>query len=170
MTAEDVIRLLDLQPHPKEGGFFRETYRSSGSIDPGGPFNGPRCAGTAIYYLLTPTTYSAMHRLPGDEIFHFYLGSPVEMLMLQPDGSGDVVVLGPDLDRMRVQHVVPGGTWQGARLIDGGAWALLGTTMAPGFDYSDYVTGGSDLPDAYPEHRQIILELLDAGETSGTEG
>jgi predicted cupin superfamily sugar epimerase len=161
VTAERLIRLLDLTPHPEEGGFFRETYRSSTTFEPGAPFAGTRSHGTAIYYLLTWDTYSAMHRLPGDEVFHFYLGDPVEMLMLPPAGGGDVVVLGQDLSAgMKLQHVVPGGTWQGSRLAAGGAWALLGATMAPGFDYADYVAGSASLLDAYPAHRAMIQQLL----------
>ena len=161
MTAQRLIELLKLAPHPAEGGFFRETYRSSATFEPGGPFVGDRSHGTAIYYLLTPDTYSAMHRLPGDEVFHFYLGDPVEMLMLHREGEGEVVVLGPELDQgMRLQHVVPGGTWQGSRLVAGGEWALLGTTMAPGFDSGDFVLGRADLLDAHPSHREMIRELL----------
>lgn len=160
MTAERLIQLLDLRPHPEEGGFFRETYRAERSFEPGGPFEGRRSEGTAIYYLLTPDTYSAMHRLPGDEIFHFYLGDPVEMLELRPDGSSEIVLLGPDLETMTPQHVVAGGTWQGSRLVVGGAWALLGTTMAPGFDYADYVGGTADLLDDHPSRRAMIAELL----------
>ncbi|KPJ97885.1 MAG: hypothetical protein AMS20_16690 [Gemmatimonas sp. SG8_28] len=161
MTAERLIRLLDLAPHPEEGGFFRETYRSSTTFEPGAPFTGTRSHGTAIYYLLTWDTYSAMHRLPGDEVFHFYMGDPVEMLMLPPAGDGDVVVLGQDIAAgMKLQHVVPGGTWQGSRLAAGGAWALLGATMAPGFDYADYVAGSASLLDAYPAHRAMIQQLL----------
>src|SRR5581483_11176343 len=102
----------------------------------------PPAAATAIYYLLTPDTVSAMHRLATDEIFHFYLGDPVEMLQLRPDGSHRVAILGPDLDAgQRPQIVVPRGVWQGARLVPGGRFALLGTTVAPGFDYADYETG-----------------------------
>ncbi len=97
MTAERLIQLLKLTPHPKEGGFFRETYRSSTTFEPGAPFAGTRSHGTAIYYLLTWDTYSEMHCLPGDELFHFYLGDPVEMLMLHPTGKGEIVVLGQDL-------------------------------------------------------------------------
>ncbi len=160
MTARDVIELLRLEAHPAEGSFFRETYRSRGSCHPGSPFAGERALGTAIYYLLTSGTCSAMHRLPGDEIFHFYLGDPVEMLMLHPDGSSEIVVLGPDLGRMRVQHVVPGGVWQGACVIPGGSWALLGTTMAPGFDYADYETGDAGLLASHPSHRDRIAKLL----------
>lgn len=160
MTATDVIRLLDLAPHPSEGGHFRETYRSRETFEPGGPFAGERSHSTAIYYLLTANTFSELHRLPGDEVFHFYLGSPVEMLELHPDGRSTVTVLGPDLKRQAVQHVVPGGTWQGARLVDGGAWALLGTTMAPGFAYEDYESGTAALVEAFPEERERIRALL----------
>jgi predicted cupin superfamily sugar epimerase len=161
VTAERLIQLLKLTPHPKEGGFFRETYRSSTTFEPGAPFAGTRSHGTAIYYLLTWDTYSEMHCLPGDELFHFYLGDPVEMLMLHPTGKGEIVVLGQDLTAgMKLQHVVPGGTWQGSRLAAGGSWALLGTTMAPGFDYADYVPGSAKLLDAYPAHRTLIQQLL----------
>ena len=97
MTADDAIRLLGLKPHPVEGGFFRETYRSAAALPaavlPG--HGGPRSVSTAIYYLLKPGHVSELHVLPGDEVFHFYLGSPVRMLQLWPDGSGQEVVLGP---------------------------------------------------------------------------
>src|SRR5579871_274890 len=98
MTAADLIRLLDLRPHETEGGFYRETYRSplllpASALGPAYP--AARSASTAIYYLLTPHTFSEMHRLPSDEVFHFYLGDPVEMLQLD-DGGGRVVTLGTD--------------------------------------------------------------------------
>jgi predicted cupin superfamily sugar epimerase len=160
MDVDRLIDMLGLEPHPKEGGYFRETYRSADSFEPGHPFDGARSHGTAIYYLLTHDTFSAMHRLPGDEIFHFYLGDPVELLMLYPDGKSELVLLGPDLEHQTVQHVVPGGTWQGSRLAAGGAWALMGTTMAPGFDYADYETGTLALTDAYPSRRGLIRQLL----------
>ena len=164
MTAQEVIERLGLAPHPREGGFFRETYRSEASHRPGSPFEGDRSVGTAIYYLLTPTTWSAMHRLPGDEVFHFYLGDPVEMLELHPDGRGRITVLGPGLDGMTPQHVVRGGTWQGSRLRTGGAWALLGTTMAPGFSYDDYEEGDSGLLSRYPEFTELTRALLPPAE------
>lgn len=160
MTAADVIRLLDLAPHPSEGGHFRETYRSRATFEPGGPFEGERSHSTAIYYLLTADTFSEMHRLPGDEVFHFYLGDPVEMLELHPDGRSTVTVLGSDLEHQVVQHMVPGGTWQGARLVEGGAWALLGTTMSPGFAYEDYESGTAALVEAHPEQAERIRALL----------
>lgn len=160
MTADRIIELLGLKPHPKEGGFFREVYRSRSLFEPGSPFEGARSVGTAIYYLLTRETFSAMHRLPGDEIFHFYLGDPVEMLELHPDGQATLTMLGTDLEHMVPQHVVAGGNWQGSRIAGDGEWALLGTTMAPGFDYQDYETGTPALLEQFPAHAEMIAALL----------
>jgi uncharacterized protein len=163
MTADEVIALLKLQPHPVEGGFFRETYRSPESL-PAGVLpkqKADRSVSTAIYYLLTPKTVSALHRLPGDEVFHFYAGDPVRMLQLWPDGSTRTLTLGTDLKAAQVpQLVVPGGVWQGSVLADGGAWALLGATMAPGFDYADYTAGDrAGLTARYPAEAQGIERL-----------
>jgi predicted cupin superfamily sugar epimerase len=164
LTAEEVIRQLQLVAHPCEGGFFRETYRSSLEIPAGALPNvyaGDRRASTAIYYLLTPDTFSEIHRLPTDEVFHFYLGDVVEMLQLHPDGSGEVSRLGTDLAAgERPQMLAPGGSWQGSRLAAGGKWALLGTTVAPGFEFADYTAGRRDeLTAAYPEFSDWIAAL-----------
>lgn len=147
LTADDIKRRLRLEPLPEEGGYFRETYRSSTS--------------SAIYYLLVLGIFSAIHRLPGDELFHFYLGDPVEMLQLHPDGSSRTVVIGSDITAaMEPQVVVPGGMWQGCRLKDGGRFALMGTTMSPGFDPRDFERGNRDqLIAAYPGERARILAL-----------
>jgi uncharacterized protein len=153
LTVESLRALLGLVPHPMEGGYFAETYRSAEQLAAAAlppRYRAPRAAGTAIYYLLTPETFSALHRLASDEIFHFYLGDPVEMLQLWPDGSHRVVLIGPDLEAgERPQVVVPRGIWQGARLRPGGRYALLGTTVAPGFDYADYE----------PATRALLLSL-----------
>jgi predicted cupin superfamily sugar epimerase len=141
IDVEALKRRLNLVPLPFEGGFFAETYRSANAVEGGA---GTRALMTAIYYLLTPDTCSQMHRLKSDEVYHFYLGDPVEMLLLHPSG-GEKVMLGPDLEAgMKVQHIVPAGVWQGSRLADGGRFALLGTTVAPGFDRADFVLGGRD--------------------------
>jgi predicted cupin superfamily sugar epimerase len=164
MTADDLIQLLGLQPHPKEGGFFRETYRS-GEVLPARAlaprYQTDRSVSTAIYYLLTPQTYSALHRLRSDEVFHFYLGSPVRMLQLPPQGPGETLVLGPDLKAgQRLQVVVPRGVWQGSLLEPGGDFALLGCTVAPGFDYADYESGPRDeLLAQYPQFADLIRRL-----------
>lgn len=164
MTAEEIIGVLKLQPHPVEGGFFRETYRSVETLPkevlPHNP--APRSLCTAIYYLLTPNTVSALHRLPTDEIFHFYMGGPVRMLQLWPDGSSKELVLGTDLLAGQIpQTVVPGGVWQGSLLEPGSKFALLGATMAPGFDYADYQSGNlEELMRLYPEKSELIWRLL----------
>jgi predicted cupin superfamily sugar epimerase len=167
LTADEVIRRLELVPHPCEGGFFRETYRAPLTI-PGGvlpdDYSGDRSASTAIYFLLTPETFSEMHRLPTDEVFHFYLGDTVEMLKLHPGGTGEVVRLGTDLRASEQPQVLaPGGTWQGSRLVPGGNWALLGTTVAPGFEFADYTSGRRDeLITTYPEFAELITALTRA--------
>jgi predicted cupin superfamily sugar epimerase len=165
-TATDLIRLLHLEPLPREGGWYRETYRSALQLPAevlSPRYEHARSAGTAIYYLLTPDTCSALHRLPTDEVFHFYLGDPVEMLQLGPgqkDG-GRVLTLGSDiLVGQQVQTVVPAGVWQGSVLREGGAFALLGTTMAPGFDFADYEAAEHDaLCAAFPDFAQRITRL-----------
>jgi predicted cupin superfamily sugar epimerase len=163
--AQTVIDTLGLVPHPAEGGWFVETWRAEDSI-PGGALDGryggaARRHGTAIYYLLTPDTVSALHRLESDEVFHFYMGDPVEQLHLFPDGSGRTVTLGTDLAAgQRPQAVVPRGVWQGARLVPGGAWALLGCTVAPGFDFADYAHGQrAALIEGWPDHAPAIVAL-----------
>jgi predicted cupin superfamily sugar epimerase len=167
MTADVVIRLLDLQPHPVEGGFFRETYRSAANLPKGVLPNhgGGRSVSTAIYYLLKPGHVSELHVLPGDEVFHFYLGSPVKMLQLWPDGRGHEVILGPDLSAGQVpQVVVPGGVWQGTLLVEGGEFALLGCTVAPGFDYADYRSASrAELVAKWPTFAAQIATLTPRG-------
>jgi uncharacterized protein len=161
ITAEDIIRILNLQKLPIEGGYFSETYRSRESVtdDRGGK----RSCGTAIYYLLTGETdcFSEMHRLGGDEIYHFYRGDPVEMLLLYPDGAGKKVILGSDLKAgMLPQVLVPAGVWQGSRLAPGGKFALIGTTMTPGFEYWDYTSGSrNELISLFPGFKEMIITL-----------
>ncbi|HLJ91305.1 MAG TPA: cupin domain-containing protein [Candidatus Angelobacter sp.] len=163
MNPEEIIQLLNLKPLPTEGGFFVECYRSKDNLEalPGRYHGKPHCFSTAIYYLLTPETFSAIHRLPSDEIFHFYSGDPVEMLQLFPDGTGDVVRIGPDLKAgFRPQIVVPKDTWQGSRLTAGGSFALMGTTVAPGFEFSDFEAADREaLVTQYPEYARFIREL-----------
>jgi predicted cupin superfamily sugar epimerase len=156
-VTPDLLRArLGLRPHP-EGGYYAETYRAEERI-------GSRSLATAIYYLLTPETFSALHRLRSDEIFHFYGGDPVEMLQLRPDGSGREVVLGSSvLEGSEPQVVVGKGVWQGLRLRVGGTFALLGATVAPGFDFADFELGRRDtLVAAYPAYADRIRVLTRA--------
>jgi hypothetical protein len=164
IRPDQIIALLNLKPHPEEGGYFVETYRSPETIPEKAlpnRYKGIRIFGTAIYYLLTPETFSAMHRLRSDEIFHFYFGDPVEMLQLLPDGSGKVTTIGIDiLHGMQPQVVAPRGVWQGTRLLKDGRFALLGTTVSPGFEFEDYESGRRDeLLRSYPKFRDLIVAL-----------
>ena len=166
LTVDQIIKLLGLEPLPEEGGLFRQTYRSAEVIPAGGlpsRYGAPRRIATAIYYLLTDDkdSFSALHRLKTDEVYHFYLGDLVEMLLLHPEGVGERMTLGHDLAAgQRVQFVVPAGAWQGSRLVRGGRYALLGTTMAPGYEQEDFELGdrGNLLRD-YPGQAEFILRL-----------
>jgi predicted cupin superfamily sugar epimerase len=158
MTANEIKALLKLDPHPVEGGFYRRTYTSPGTVDLP---RGARAQGTAIYYLLEAGTFSEIHVLESDELFHFYLGDPVEMLHLYPDGRSAVVILGPDLPAgHQVQVVVPAGVWQGTRLIGDGKVALLGCTVTPGFDFADYRNAQyAELVASWPAQAERIRAL-----------
>jgi len=141
-----------LAPLPVEGGLFRRTW--AGPADAAG-----RPAGSAIIALFSveDDLFSAVHRLPIDEVWHFYLGDPLELLLLDPDGRARVEVLGPG---HHVQLTVPAGTWMGAAVAAGGRWTLCGTTMAPGFVPADYEGGDADeLCARYPEVADRIRAL-----------
>ncbi|MCI0331991.1 MAG: cupin domain-containing protein [Planctomycetes bacterium] len=164
LTARQIIERLQLEPLTIEGGFFRETYRSTQrlraiALPP--EYSGERNVSTAIYYLLAPDTFSVIHRVRSDEVFHFYAGDPVEMLQLWPEGDGRIVTIGNDLAAGREpQAVVPAGVWQGCRLMRGGEWALMGCTVAPGFDYADYTSGHrAKLLAEYPNFAEVIAAL-----------
>jgi uncharacterized protein len=164
MDIEKLKQMLDLKPLPDEGGFYAESYRSEEKSGAGclpGRYRGERRFGTAIYFLLTRETFSALHRLASDEVYHFYLGDPVELLCLREDGSGEVVTMGTDLNAgMRPQITVPRGAWQGSRVRPGGEFALLGTTMAPGFEFADFELANlALLLERYPKFSEMIREL-----------
>lgn len=164
MTADEIKKLLHLEPHPREGGYFVQTWRSEETIphrELPARYTGLRQAGTAIYYLLEPGTFSEMHHLQSDEIFHFYYGDPVEMLQLAPDGTGRTIILNNTLaPGTTPQLIVPKGTWQGTRLLPGGKVALLGCTVSPGFEYEDYEEGKREaLQQEYPQYAKLIATL-----------
>jgi predicted cupin superfamily sugar epimerase len=164
LTAEQVIELLRLEPLPVEGGFYRETYRAAESVDANAlpeRYTSPRAYGGAIFYLLHGDHFSALHRLLTDEVYHFYLGQPVEMLLLYPDGHDEVLRLGPDLAAgERAQVMAPRGVWQGSRLASGDGFALMGTTMAPAYDPADFELGDrNELIARYPQRADLIRAL-----------
>ena len=164
LSADEIISALGLKPLPEEGGFYRETYRSVENVSldalPDRYTTGKSFA-TAIYYLLIPDTCSRLHRLPTDETYHFYCGDPVLMLNLYPDGMSRLIALGTAIDNgEQVQFTVPRGVWQGSFLKRGGSFALLGTTMAPAFDSTDYQAGERNrLVQDYPDRKDMIVRL-----------
>ncbi len=165
-TVEELIEHLELGPLPIEGGLYRQTYVASDEIDAEAlpsRYSHAKSLCSAIYYLLTDEadSFSALHRLPTDEIWHFYLGDPVEMLLLHPEGRSERVILGQDLiSGHHVQFVAPAGSWMGARVMEGGRFALMGTTMAPGYDDQDYEGGdAAELERQYPDRAELIRQL-----------
>lgn len=132
LSAAQIIELLQLAPLPVEGGYFRRSYTAADTIAEAAlpaRYAGDRPLCGAIDHLLHDNEFSALHRLAHDDIFHFYLGDPAELLVLHPDGRHELHILGPDLlAGQRVQLVVPAGAWQGSRVCLGGQLTLLGTT------------------------------------------
>lgn len=166
-SVSEIIEHLNLEPLPLEGGYFRQTYQTDRLIDSGKGSQRPLC--TCIFFLLTPDAFSALHWLQEDEVYHFYLGDPVELFEIAEDGRLTRTVLGKDLHQgQQVQHAVFANRWQGSRLADGGNWALLGTTMAPGFTWEDFSLGNrKDLAAKFPRHQEIILHLTRETDGSG---
>jgi hypothetical protein len=162
-TAADWISLLGLSPHP-EGGFYREIYRSAETIEPQhlpARFGGRRVYSTAIQFLLPGDHISALHRIKSDEVWHFYAGCPMTLTLIHPDGRLAEHRLGPDPERgERFQAIVPAGCWYGGAVDDSSAWALVGGTVAPGFDFGDFeLADRATLLARFPQHRDAILRL-----------
>ena len=162
MTAEDLIERLELLPLPEEGGWFRETWRSDSFVSH--PTHGQaRALGTCILYLLKQGERSVLHRLLGPEVYFHQSGAPLEMLILGDPAHrlGRRVVLGPpDLEGAIQQVVVPGGSWQGSRVLGTGKWTLVGTSMAPGFDFGDWTSANeAELVAMYPQWEGLVRGL-----------
>ena len=161
------IRALRLEPHP-EGGYYRETWRSPETVPASAlppRFGGPRAMGTAIVYLLAAGAVSHLHRLHADEVWHHYDGGALHLHLLGPDGHARIA-LGRDMERgERLEAVVPHGTWFGAETAPGAAYALVGCTVSPGFEFADFEMGSrAALLAEYPAQREWIERLTAAGE------
>lgn len=163
--AEYWIERLQLEPHP-EGGWYRETYRSSGSYDFSGtpPFDGQRSYATSIHYLLEQGQRSRLHRIHSDELWYFHAGGPLEVHIFPESGEPSFFTLGPDPDNGEALHAwVPAGCWFGARLPDRTAteaYALVSCVVAPGFDFSDFSFADREaLLAKFPAHEKLITEL-----------
>jgi predicted cupin superfamily sugar epimerase len=166
-TAQAYIEALQLLPHP-EGGFYKETYRSDCTVQPqpatslsSSQLAPVRAASTGIYFLLEHGNFSAFHRIASDEMWHFYAGDALEVLELLETGELVTTLLGMTLAKGETfQHVVKANTWFASRVVEGGAFALVGCTVAPGFDFSDFqLADRVELSRQYPIHREVIATL-----------
>lgn len=164
MKIEALVAQLALQPHP-EGGYYRETYRSKGEIHRSAlprEYSAHRNYATGIYFLLTKGNFSAFHRVLQDEMWHFYLGAPIELFEITPQGELIVTMIGNNLAAgENLQYVVSGGNWFASRVLPGaGEYALAGCTVSPGFDFADFeMAVGADLVAQYPAHEDIIRQM-----------
>lgn len=157
------IEKLGLERHP-EGGYYRQTYRACEEVGQQAlpaRFSGPRVFSTAIYFLLEGKEFSALHRLRSDEVWHFYSGAQLTVHRIDPAGDYSSVRLGNDPgDGEEFQAVVRAGCWFGAEVVSRESYALVGCTVAPGFDFEDFEMGKRlELLRAFPEHRRIIERL-----------
>lgn len=142
-SADDIISLLELEPHP-EGGYFRETFRDYVTVGPTG-----RAASTAIYFLLKGGEVSRWHRVDAAEVWHWYAGAALQLKTAPPEGTAQLKTLGPNLDAgERPQAVVPAGYWQQAECL--GGWTLVGCTVAPGFTFDGFELRADDLDSCGP--------------------
>lgn len=162
-NAQYWIDRLSLSPHP-EGGYYRVTYQSTLTIAQGAlpsAFRGDRCASTAIYFLLSEKDFSAFHRLASDELWHFYAGSALVVYVIDPEGNYSELHLGNGFEAGEVfQAVVKAGCWFASRLKTSAGFALVGCTVAPGFDFADFeMAKRSDLIASYPKHQKLIEDL-----------
>jgi predicted cupin superfamily sugar epimerase len=158
--AQKIVQILALEPHP-EGGFFRETWRSPLALA-GLPHGAPRAASTAIYYLLPAGSFSALHRVASDEVWHHYDGDPVQLHVLE-GRVHQTFLLGRDLAKgERPHYVVPAGAWQAAVPI-GPRWSLCGCTVAPGFDFADFeMPSRAEMLRLLPDHESVVMRLTRA--------
>ncbi len=161
--AEEIIKRLELLPHP-EGGWYREVYRSDELIMIASlpeRYIVPHCFSTSIYFLLKSDDFSAFHRIRSDETWHFYLGSPLIIYCIYPDGSSSQVLMGNKLsDGQFLQHTISRDCWFAAKCIIDKSFSLVGCTVSPGFEFQDFKLGQRQkLIGLFPQHTSVITEF-----------
>jgi predicted cupin superfamily sugar epimerase len=154
LTSDEIRALLNLQPNAT-CGFVRLTFVSPQAVPAGGlpaPFGEPRPVGTALYFMVTPQAPVRLHRIRNDQLYHYYLGDPLEVFLLQADGTAARVIVGPDLrGGQQLQLLIPGNTFHTARLLGGRRWFLGASTQWPGVVPSDVEIGNLEtLAARYP--------------------
>ncbi|PBQ34423.1 hypothetical protein CNR22_22465 [Sphingobacteriaceae bacterium] len=163
MKVEELVNYLNLSPHP-EGGFYKEAYRSAGTISKESlpeEFGGDRNFATAIYFLIEKNNFSALHKIKSDETWHFYSGDALEVIEINEQGELKITLVGNKMDEGQVfQYTVKANTWFGSRVQQGGECALVGCTVAPGFNFADFeMAGRHSLISLYPQHKTIVEEM-----------
>lgn len=162
-TYEQLIETFQLEPHP-EGGWYRQTYQCAEKISAAAlplRFGGERSIATAIYFLLNKGNFSAFHRIKSDECWHFYAGDPLEVIIIQPDGSVKIVTMGSEYTSgHHFQYVVPANCWFASRPSPGSTYCFVGCTVAPGFDFADFELAETAwLVNQFPQHENLIHTL-----------
>lgn len=163
MTAQQLIQQYNLLPHP-EGGWFKETYKSSENIAANAlpaRFGGKRTFSTAIYFLLEQGNFSAFHRIKSDECWHFYAGDCLQVYVIQMNGTLDIISLGNDMEQGQLfQYVVPANCWFASRPARNSSFCFVGCTVAPGFDFADFeMADATALSALFPQHEILITSL-----------
>lgn len=163
ISSKELVNKLDFQPHP-EGGYFKEVYRSEEEMkseDLPERYKSPRCFGTSIYYMLEGERFSSFHKLKSDEIWHFYLGSPIILHLINKEGKYSKVIVGQNVDEdEHLQFTIPHGTWFAAEVKDKSSFSLVGCTVSPGFDFADFEMGErNNLIEMFPKFKDIIEKL-----------
>jgi predicted cupin superfamily sugar epimerase len=162
-NIQQLIKRLEMQPHP-EGGYYKETYRSTGVIEPHhlpAQIQGERNFSTCIYFMLTSENFSSFHELKQDEIWHFYDGSPIDFHMITPVGEHIHQVIGTDFEKSQVpQFIIPGGSCFAAKVIERDSYSLIGCTVSPGFSFEDFkLKTRAELKAEFPHHKEIIEQF-----------
>lgn len=159
MKAKHIIEKFNLEKHP-EGGYFKETYRSELVSEPAG-FKGKRNFSTCIYFLITSEAFSAFHKVNQDEIWHFYLGSCIHLHVIHTNGKYELIKIGNKLEEdEQPQFVVPAHAWFAAEVEEKDAFAFVGCTVSPGFDFQDFeLADRKNLQSQLPKHQEIIKRL-----------
>ena len=163
LTVKNYIKELNLLPHP-EGGYYKETYRSTELIPKSGlpqRFSSARNFATAIYFLIEQNNFSALHKIKSDETWHFYAGNTLEVVEISEEGKLKKTCVGSNIGLGEVfQYTVKANTWFGSRVKVGGDFSLVGCTVAPGFDFEDFeMASREQLAIKYPELKSTIVEF-----------
>lgn len=163
MTVDTLVKELNLLPHP-EGGYYKETYRSEGTIAQAcllPDFSGERNMATGIYFLIEKGNFSALHKIKSDETWHFYYGDVLEVIEINEQGDLMITKIGSNILKGETfQYTVKANTWFGSRVSTNGNFSLVGCTVYPGFDFNDFeLAKRDDLIKLFPKHQTIITEL-----------